>query len=319
MDDAGPEQDRLMDEAIDLLIRWQNDPGNPIASNMVRVWRARSVEHERMWARVERVHGASGRVMADRLSAAPRKGGPSRRAFLIGGGLALGALGAGSALLPEALLRARADFITTKGEVRRIVLADQSVTTLGPDSAIAVDYAGAGRRIDLLSGMGFFEVAPDPERPFTVASGDLAATALAGAYEVSNDAGYVTFAVDSGRVQAHAPDAEIRGAVWLEAGEWATFDPSLRGLERGRRDAGQTALWRDRFIIAERETVSSLVARIGRWMPGRVVEVYPFVGAQRVSGIFDLKDPERALEAAVHPAGGRVRRVSSLLTIISPL
>ncbi len=324
MDDAGRGQDRLMDEAIDLLIRWQNDPGNAVASDMVRAWRARSIDHERMWARVERVHGASGRVMADRQKAARRsaghrQAGPSRRAVMLGGGLALGALGAGSLFLPEVLLRARADFITGKGEVRRIVLADQSVTTLGPDSAIAVDFAGMARRIDLLAGMSFFEVAPDPQRPFTVASGDLAVTAQDGAYEVSNDAGFVTLAVDHGRVEAYPRSAEISGALRLEGGELATYAESPRSFERGRRDAGQVALWRDKFIIAERETVSAVIARIGRWIPGRIVAVYPFVGTQRINGIFDLNDPERALEAAVHPAGGRVRKVSSMLTIISPL
>lgn len=316
-----PDQDRLMDEAIDLMIRWQNDPGNPVAMEMARAWRARSAGHERMWARVERIHGASGRVMADRRTADRRRGnaGPSRRGFMVGGLAGLGAIGAGYAFLPDLLLRMKADVMTGKGEIRRVVLADGSVAILGPDSALASDMAGPRRRVELLAGMGFFDVVPDPARPFTVASGDMAATALGTAYEVSNDAGYVTVAVDHGAVDANSHGAEGARPVRLEAGDWVTFDPAARDFERGKREAGQVALWRDRLIIAEKETVSSLVARIGRWIPGRIVEMPPFVGAQRVSGIFDLKDPARALEAAVHPAGARVRRMSSLLTIISPL
>jgi transmembrane sensor len=60
MSGAGPDQNRLTDEAIDLVIRLQNDPGNPVAIEMVRAWRARSPEHERIWARVTKVHGAAG-------------------------------------------------------------------------------------------------------------------------------------------------------------------------------------------------------------------------------------------------------------------
>ncbi|WP_454915920.1 FecR family protein [Xanthobacter sediminis] len=310
-----------MDEAIDLVIRLQNDPDNPIAIEMARAWCARGPEHEQMWARVAKVHGASGKVLTDRHKAERRESlGLTRRNLVIGGGVVvLGALGAGHFVLPEVLIRAKADVMTGKGEIRRIVLADGSIAILGPDSALAVDFTGVRRRIELLAGMSFFEAASDPGRPFIVASRDLTATALGTAFEVSNDAGFVTVAVDHGVVEARASDAERSAAVRLEAGDWVTFDPSLRGLERGRREAGQVALWRDKLIIAEKEAVSALAARIGRWIPGRVVMADPFVGSQRVSGVFDLKAPERALEAVVHPAGARVRRVSSFLTIISPL
>lgn len=321
MSDEGQSQDRLMDEAIDLMIRLQNDPDNPVAIEMARVWRARGPEHERMWERVEKVHGASGKVLTDQRKAEIRKSlGLTRRNLVIGGGLvALAALGAGSTLGPEVLIRARADVMTGKGEIRRVALADGSIATLGPDSALAVDFTRGRRRIELLAGMSFFEAASDPARPFVVASGDLTATALGTAYEVANDAGFVTVAVDHGVVEAHAADAPPSAAVRLEAGDWVTLDPASRDLEGGRREPGQVALWRDRLIIAEKETVSALAARIGRWIPGRVVMADPFVGSQRVSGIFDLKDPVRALEAVVHPAGARVRQVSSALTVISPL
>jgi transmembrane sensor len=71
--------------------------------------------------------------------------------------------------------------------------------------------------------------------------------------------------------------------------------------------------------MADKEAVSTLIARIGRWIPGRIVIADPFIGSQRVSGIYDLNDPKRALEAVVQPTGAQVRQVSSFLTIISPL
>lgn len=321
MSDAEQSQSRLMDEAIDLVIRLQNDPDNPISVEMVRAWRARGPEHEQVWARVAKVHGASGKVLADR-HAAERRGRPdvSRRNLMIGVGVAaLGALGGGYLALPELVVMARADFTTGKGEIRRIALADGSTATLGPDSALTVDFAGAYRRIELLAGMSFFEVAPDAARPFIVASGQLTATALGTAYGVSSDAGFVTVAVEHGMVETRAPDSALSSGTRLEAGDWVTLDPSSHEVERGTKEAGQAASWRENYIVAERETVSALVARIGRWLPGRIVMADPFIGAQRVSGIFDLNDPRLALEAVVHPAGARVRQVSSILTIISPI
>jgi transmembrane sensor len=320
---GGLEQDqaRLTDEAIDLVIRLQNDPGNPVASEMIRSWRSRSSEHERVWTRVARLHGAAGKVLATPQATEPDDGhaGPSRRLLLMGGMVALGALGSGYAVLPEILLRNRADHATSKGETRKLQLPDGTRATLGPDSALAVDYSDARRRVELLTGMSFFEVAHQPARPFIVSAGTVNATALGTAYDVSNEAGVVRVAVDHGLVEALVPSVAPPTGVRLQAGDWMSFEPASNKLDRGKFEAGQVAIWRDRLIIAEKEMVATLVARIGRWLPGRIVMADPFTGSQRVSGLFDLNDPIRALEAVVHPAGARVRQISSFVTIISPL
>jgi transmembrane sensor len=320
MSEAGSDRDRLTDEAIDLVIRLQNDPGNPVAVEMVRAWRARSPEHERIWARVAKVHGATGKVLTNQRKAERRETlGLTRRSLVIGGVIGLGAVGAGYSFLPDLVVRSRADHITDKAEIRRIELPDGSIATLGPDSAIAVNFTSQSRGIDLLAGMSFFDVASEAQRPFLVQTGELTATALGTAFDIANDAGVLSVAVDHGTVEARVPDSQIAIGTRLEAGEWVTFDRWTRGVERGAREVGQIASWRDHYIVAEKEAVSTLVARVGRWIPGRIVMADPFIGSQRVSGIFDLNDPKRALEAIVHPAGARVRQVSSFLTVISPL
>lgn len=320
MSETAPDQDRLTDEAIDLAIRLQNDPGSPVSNEMIRSWRSRSPEHERIWGRVARLHGATGRVLAERnRSEHGEAAAPSRRLLLVGGAIGLAGLGTGYAMLPEILLRSRADHATGKAETRTFALPDGTRVTLGPDSALTMDYGDARRRVDLLSGMSFFEVAREPARPFMVTAGDLSATAQVAAYDVSNDAGVVRVSVDHGVVEAGSASIAPSAGIRLEAGDWMSFDPASKRFERGRLEAGQVAAWRDKLIIAEKEMVSTLVARIGRWIPGRIVMADPFIGSQSVSGLFDLRDPLRALEAVVHPAGARVRQISSFLTIISPL
>lgn len=320
MNETTPDQDRLLDEAIDLIIRYQNDPGNPVAIEMIRAWCARGPQNEEVWARVSKVHGASGRILTEKRRIERRENlGLTRRNFTIGG---LAAFGIGTAAYtfgPNMLLQARADYMTAKGEMRRIDLPDGSLATLGPDSAIALHFRSERRTVDLLAGMSFFEVASDPNRPFSVLSGSLSATALGTAFDVSNDAGILTVSVDHGLVDVSAPDPVLAAGVKLAEGQWIAFDPASGSIDRGQREKGQIALWRDNLIIAEKEAISALVARIGRWIPGRIVIADPFIGDQRVSGLFDLNDPLRALQAVVHPAGARVRQMSSLVTVISPL
>jgi transmembrane sensor len=320
MDKGVPEHDRLVDEAIDLVIRLQSDPENPVTIEMVRVWRARSPEHERIWQLMARVHGATGKILTDRRKAERRKSlGLTRRNLVIGGIIGLSATATGSFFIPDILLRGRADYVTGTGEIRRIPLPDGSIATLGPDSAVALDYRQEQRRIELLAGMSFFDVAKNPRRPFLVQTGELVSTALGTAFDVSSDAGVITVSVDHGLVEVRAPDLPLAAGSRLEADDWMTFDTSSGIVDRGKREPGQVGMWRDRLLIADREAVTALVARIGRWIPGRIITADPYIGQQRVSGIFDLSNPLRALEAVVHPAGGRVRQISSFVTVISPV
>ncbi|WP_412066004.1 FecR family protein [Rhizobium sp. SYY.PMSO] len=316
----GAEHDRLVDEAIDLVIRLQNDPENPITVEMVRQWCSRSREHERVWQHITKIHGASGKILTEqRKSERREKLGLTRRNLMIAGTLGIGAAASGSLLYPRVMRDFRADYITGTGEIRSVSLPDGSVATLGPDSAIALQYGEDARQIDLLDGMSFFDVTKDPEKPFRVMAGGVVATALGTAFDVSSDADIVMVGVDHGLVEVRASTSILAGGEKLGENDWVSFDASSGDVDRGKHEPGQVGAWRERLVIAERETVSALVARIGRWIPGKVVLADPYIGSMRVSGIFDLSDPQRALEAVVHPAGGRVHRMASFLTVISPL
>lgn len=319
MNDAASDPQRLIDEAIDLVIRLQNDPENPVVLELIRTWRARGPAHQQAWSRVARAHGASGKILDARRRSERRQNlGLSRRNLVIGGLVSAGAVAAGYSVLPEILVRARADVMTRTAETRRVDLPDGSIATLGPASAVALGFNAVARRIDLLSGMVFVEAVPDPQRPFVVATASLTSTARHGAFEVCEDAGVLGVSVERGEVELRAPNAAFTPGA-LGAKEWMTFDPSSRLTDRGKREDGQVAAWRDNLIVAERDPVSALVVRIGRWIPGRIVMADPFIGAQKVSGIFDLTNPMRALEAVLHPTGAQVRQVSSFLTVISPI
>lgn len=312
------EERRLFREAVDLAIRLQNDPANPVSVQMANTWAARSPAHAAAWARVAEIHGMTGMILADRGKMIG-SGRLSRRSFLIGGAIGLGAIGAGSMTLPGALLRMRADHVTQTAEIRRIALPDDSVMTLGPDSAASVSYSVTRRAIDLLAGMAYFEVASDASRPFSVAGGPVTATAPGAAFDMSSDAGFVSVSVEHGTVEARAQAYGQGAAERLEAGEWITFSPSNGQAVRGAREAFQIAAWRGGMIVAERETVAAMVARISRWVPGSVVIADPFLGERVVSGVFDLSDPVRALEAVARPFGAKVRAIGSVVTVISPV
>lgn len=310
--------ERLLDEAIDLIIRLQNDPENPVALQLIDDWRARSDGHEVLWQKVSAAHGMSGKVLNDRAKKAKSSNAKVTRRKLMIGAAGLGTVTAASALLPDAIIEARADYVTGKGEIRNIDLSDGSLAVLGPESALALDYAPDRRGIGLLRGMSYFEVAEDRSRPFVVDAGGLSARAMGTAFDMSVEDSLVSVSVANGAVDTRSRDRGAWADASLAAGHWMTFNCSTRQTKRGTRDIGQIAAWRRALLIANGDPVSVLIARISRWCPGRVILADPFIGAQKVSGLFVLSEPHRALEAVVHPVGGRVRKVSSHFTVITP-
>jgi len=310
------EDDRIWNEALDLIIRLQNDPENPITHRMIQGWLRRSPSHEAAWSELCELHNLSGQVLVARQSRSRLHAVPvSRRAILMGGTAAA----AGLAIVagPSFLQRARADHETGTGEIRAVTLPDGSTATLGPDSAIRLAFSSTSRTVELLSGAGFFEVVPDAARAFAVVSDQLTATALGTAFEVSNEAGRLAVSVDHGLVGVSLLNGSRRQEERLGASEWLSFNERTTAVETGRKDVSQIAAWRSRLIFADRETVSSLVALIARWQGGQIIIADPTFGNERVSGVYDVTEPLNALVAVVTPFGGRVRTLSPYLTIVT--
>jgi transmembrane sensor len=308
------DEDGLWDEALDLAIRLQGDPRNPVTLDLIQRWRHRSPAHEAAWREVTEIHHLSGQALA--AQARPAQPRFSRRMMVAGGA---SAMAAGLAVLaaPTVLLHARADHMTGTAELRTLLLPDGSEATLGPDSALRLGFTPAVRSVELMAGMAYFRVKPDPARPFGVTTGSLTARALGTAYEVRSEAEALTVAVTEGRVAVSLADAAAGSTHELGAGDWLAFDPSTARTLRGRREIGQLATWRDRLILADGDTIANVVDRIAHWKTGQVLIADPSFGRQRVSGVFDLTKPLEALEAVVAPHGGKVRTLSPYLTVVT--
>ncbi|SOC48264.1 FecR family protein [Rhizobium subbaraonis] len=318
MSDGATDEDRLFEEAVDILIRLKSDPHNPVALEIATRWLARSPPHREIWEEALEIHGMSGKILTDKRRAERKKAfSMSRRSLVVGGMLGGGALLAAGYSAPGLILQAQADVLTSTAEIKRVELSDGSVVTLGPDSAIAVDIGSARRDIELIQGMAFFEVARDSSRPFAVRMGSMVTTALGTAFDVSDDGGFLNLSVSHGAVQADLPQAFARPAMTLQAGGWLSLSTADGAVSTGTRDIGQIATWRNGMIVVEKERVAAVVARVARWKRGRVMIADPNLGNRPVSGVYDLSDPGLALEAVVQPYGGKVRELTPYLTVIS--
>ncbi len=311
------ENDDLWNEAMALLLRWQVAPSDAKVREEILRFCAESEAHLAAWESAKRLYRLTGEATGApaREKARRRKRELTRRGVI--GGLGALAVGTAAVKAPDLWRRWQADMVSDAGVIAQHQLADGTKLTLGPDSAVRVAFSPVLRRVDLLDGMVLFDLAADHQRPFEAHAGDFAARAGAAgtSFEMRRNRGSSLVGVSGGRVAVEKGGKTA--AAELAAGDWIAAGPDDGALQRGHREAEQIAAWRERQLIADEERIDAVVAEIARWQSARIVIADWGLGASRVSGLYDLSDPDAALHAVVSPYGGRVRRITPWLTVLS--
>lgn len=322
--------ERLLEEAMDWLLRLQAAPDDPTVQAAAADWAAADPAHGLAWAQAQKtwsligaappVHAAHwGKSPASPANAAPNPG-KRTKAGRFGVGLAAAALAACLLLLVGAtdpLLRLRADYATATAELRTVALPDGSLAHLAPRSALAVEETPTRRGVRLLAGEAFFEVLPNPNRPFVVEAANIAVTVLGTAFDVRLDDDGAAVGVKSGVVSVRR--GGIGGVVdeRLSAGQRLTAPRNGGAAVRGAVNPDEVAVWRDGYLFLDNATLAQAVAELERYLPGWIVVDDERLRQRRVTGVYDLSQPENALQALAQPHNGRVRRIGPYLRILS--
>ncbi|WP_404425775.1 FecR family protein [Thalassospira australica] len=243
-----------------------------------------------------------------------------RRKMLLGGGMAIAASLFAAVVGPGIVARAvtgwQADYVTDTAEMRTITLADASTVTMAPESAIRVRFEAGERHVALLGGEAFFDVTPDPKRPFRVSSDDVDVTVLGTGFDVRrNDAGTLV-AVEHGLVRvgfdAINPPVDER----LAAGQSASV--TWQGaVARGSLPAGQIASWRQNQLIAQDQPLGTVIDGLRRYYPGRIIITDDALAARTVTGVYNLADPLAALRGIARAQDAVVRQVTPWILLVS--
>ncbi len=217
--------------------------------------------------------------------------------------------------MPEIAVRWQADELAGTGELREIVLADGSRAALAPGSAIDIDYSGAERRIALLRGKAWFDVNPD-SRPFRVTAGDMETTDIGTAFEVALSQGGLQVAVESGIVRVDDTRSGRVVAGKLTAGDVLSVDQAGRGT-RDRVSPALVAAWRDGQIAVEGRPMREVIDALRPWHKGIIIIRSRELAERRVTGVYDLRHPARAMEALTKAHGGRVQQLTPWVMILA--
>lgn len=308
-----------LEEAMDWFLRLKGEPNCPELTADFQRWLHRSDDHQRAWQYALRTwqlmgeaapaheHLWAGAARANVISITGRRW---RRPVMS----AVAAIAATLFLVlagPSLLIRLQADHITATGQNARVTLEDGTLIELGGDSAIKTEMTAAGRHVTLLSGEAFFDVAHNPARPFTVEAGGVTVLVVGTAFDVRLAGGETTVELERGVVQVSVEDARETSDFRLLPGEMAVVNASDGAVTRNTIQPDQVAAWRSGRIFVKDASISAVAEQLQRYHSAWIAVPDRKLAGLKVTGLYDLHDPDGALKALVEPYGGRVRTFST--------
>lgn len=303
----------IPERASEWLLALTEAPDDRALQRRFQAWLAADPAHARDWREMENTYRLMGMTMPVLRAQWDR---PSRRRPLAFAAALLVAACVALVAAPGLLLRFQADSLTAVAETRMLTLPDGSTVHMAPDSAVTVDYTADQRRVRLLAGEAFFEVAPDAARPFVVTAGSVETMVLGTAFDVRRGASGTWVGVQRGHVRVTDTAAAPGRAEDLRAGDWVGMAPGGEA-SRGRLPPEQVAAWTQGDLIVQGATVADAVAALRPYFRGVVVLRGDILARQPLTGLYRLSDPAEALRAIAEAQGARVRDFSPWLLVIS--
>lgn len=311
MNSQGPQQHSITEAAAEWAVRLHAGALTEQEQAELQHWIARDSRHEAALRFAEQTWAALGEVHTDEpvhrqrppAVALPVRRSKRRRPWQRVAAVALVVVVAGVGWVrgPDAVLRLQADYVTQKGEVRTVHLADGSSVELDSDSAIRLDYDGVQRRVSLIQGSAIFDVAPrvgQETRPFVVQSAGAQTRALGTRFVVTREddaQAWVGVLQHSVEVSMQAPPRKGPAERVLKESQAARYSPQDGVVALDQFDVERATSWRRGVLIFDRLPLAKVIEQLNRYRPGRVVLTDAALGEREVSGVFRLDMLDTAL------------------------
>ncbi|NMT35750.1 DUF4880 domain-containing protein [Stenotrophomonas maltophilia] len=277
------------------LQRWlQSDPRHALA------WRQQQAFWQRLDAAGPEVLAALPELTADRQGLRPIA--PRRRLpWLLASAAAVVLMVAAA---PHALLLARSD-VRSSDAPRVVQLADGSTAVLDAGTALELSFDDRQRHLRLLRGQAWFQVAHEA-RPFQVEAAGGLVRDIGTAFSVSMLDTTVTTQVSAGVVDVRPGDGSVQR---LHAGQARAFRDGHWLQPTQLEDPESMAPWRRGEVVIDDLPAAQAITDLARYRRAPVWVLGGQGARIRVSGLFQLQQPDTAIVAVAAQAGLRVQRL----------
>jgi len=296
-------EDPVYEAAAGWVARLSSHEATEADRSVFEAWHAADPAHAEAYAEMDALWQTLGHVPDRRRRRSVPKG-------LVGVAVAI-VLCAALAFQLGLVDRLRSDLWSGVGDITHATLADGSRIDLNTDTAIALHFSETERGIELLRGEAFFDVVPDPRRPFVVRGGGLSVRAVGTRFFVRAGDTDKSAGVLEGSVDVVASGRPVR----VSAGE-ALHHTRGAPLSVARANVDRTTAWRAGRLVFSSERLSTVLAELDRYRRGTIVLLDVAAGERRVTGSFDPRDTDEALDAIASSMGVGITRLSPLLVLV---
>lgn len=200
---------------------------------------------------------------------------------------------------------------TAVGESRLVDLADGTAVELNTTSEILVVLDKDERRVQLLRGEAYFDVAPDKQRPFRVVLGEIQAEALGTAFNIFRKTpDDVTVVVSEGVVRVSEVQGSATSAAQSRlvlAGQSISYQAGQRLAEPVEVDIDRQMAWRRGQLVFENTSIADAVTALNRYSVKKI-SLGNGTGNLKLSGTFSLRQPQQTLHAVAQAANLNVEK-----------
>jgi transmembrane sensor len=292
--------------AIDWWLRGNDRPLSREEQKQFAAWLAEDAANKAAFEKVSRLCGFLGTGLPGAGPVRKTKRRRRRLATAVIGAVAILALGG------EILPLVRSDYSTGTGQTKRVTLEDGSHVELDAKSAVSVRYEATERRLALLEGQAWFEVAPDPHRPFVVEAAGGTVRALGTAFDIALEKKQAEVTVGEHRVAISSGGRSVE----VEEGRRSVYFENQAAQQPEPIDVEKATAWRRGRLIFNDKPLGEVIEALGRYHRGYVGFLDPALRKRRVTGVFLTYEPLAALDEIEASLGLHALRLSNYLILI---
>jgi transmembrane sensor len=291
------ELEPLLKEALRWVIRLHSGEATQEDADAIKRWRQQTDENEQAFrdaVKLWRTFGATARAAAVAAIAAPKRPAMSRtmsvltdrRAML--GGLIAASVATYFVIEPPlglwpSLQELSADYRTSKGERRDVILSKDVSLKLNTQTSIAVRTVQGTAEIELISGETAINARRESGPPFVLKAASGKISAARADFDARCLDGTVSVSCLDGALLVEAGNRSLR----LLKGEQVAYDAQGLGVPAAL-DAEQATAWQNGLLIVRDRALGDVVEEVNRYRTGKIIIMNSQLARRMITGTFHL-------------------------------
>lgn len=208
---------------------------------------------------------------------------------------------------------------SAKGEKKSVLLADGTKVILNSDTKLLIpsNFNKQERTIEM-EGEGFFDVAPNPDKPFVIKSGEASVKVLGTSFDFKSykEDDFIKLTVSTGKVRVNISDQDLQMSV--SPNEHLSVNKIDGNISKETIQENNYIKWIQGSLYFNKEPIGEVLKTINRTYNRKVILQSKY-SDYKITGTHDNKSIEAVIEAICFTTGLRSRKEGDKIILYDKL